>query len=133
MMKFKRMSLISCILCMGFANISMGATEAQLQSVLQKYGVPQAKDCGTKNEAHFNGALPECQDEGMYYDKKNRRCDYCEIGYATDSKTDTECKPIVCPAGFGGVIIRDGLCPAGYGLFQITGGNCPAGTILTKT
>ncbi len=98
-----------------------------------KYGVPQAKDCGTKNEAHFNGALPECQDEGMYYDKKNRRCDYCEIGYATDSKTDTECKPIVCPAGFGGVIIRDGLCPAGYGLFQITGGNCPAGTILTKT
>ena len=79
MRKFKRMSLISCILCMGFANISMGATEAQLQSVLQKYGVPQAKDCGTKNEAHYNGSAPECQEWCMYYDKPNRRCDVCPI------------------------------------------------------
>ncbi len=116
-----------------YNSVVFSATTVQLESVLQKYGVPKASDCGTINEAHYNGSDPECQEWGMFYDTQNRRCDYCEIGYATDSKTDTECKPIVCPAGFGGVIIRDGLCPAGYGLFQITGGNCPAGTILTKT
>ena len=132
MKKVIKSIMISCLLCTGFANISMGATEAQLQSTLQKYGVPQAKDCGTSNEPHYNGSAPECQYIGMYYDKKNRRCEECPLGTATDSKTDTSCKAIICPDGYGGTIIRDGLCPDGYGLFQITGGNCPDGTRLIK-
>ena len=115
-----------------FPHNGKSATTTQLQSVLQKYGVPMISDCGTKNEAHYNGSAPECQEWGMYYDKPNRRCDVCPIGTATDSKTDTACKTIVCPNGNVGTIINDGKCPAGYILQQITGGSCPVGSVLTK-
>ena len=124
--------MVSCILCTGFSNIGYSATTAQLQSVLQKYGVPYTSDCGTLNEAHFNGSKPECQQLGMFYNKSKRRCEPCPLGTATDTKTDTSCKAIVCPNGHVGTIINDGKCPAGYVLQQITGGSCPMGNVLEK-
>ena len=124
--------ILSCVLCTTISNIGHSATTSELQSVLEKYGVPYTSDCGTKNEAHYNGILPECQEWGMYYDKPNRRCDYCEMGYITDSKTDTKCREIKCPDGYAITIIKDGICPEGYGLFEITNGTYPDGTQLHK-
>ncbi len=124
--------MISCFLCTGFSNIGYSATTAQLQSTLQKYGVPKASDCGTINEAYYNGSAPECQELGMFYNKTNRRCETCELGYTTSSKTDTSCKAINCGTGNIGTKITNGVCPAGYILQQITGGSCSVGSILTK-
>ncbi len=124
--------ILSIFMLVFFSYEVKSATTVQLESVLQKYGVPKASDCGTINEAHYNGSAPECQEWGMFYDTQNRRCDYCEIGYKTNSKTDIECVAIVCPAGYTGNIINDGKCPTGYILQQITGGSCPVGNVLTE-
>ena len=115
-----------------YNSVVFSATTVQLESVLQKYGVPKASDCGTENEPHYNGVAPECQEWGMFYDKPNRRCTYCELGYVTINKTDTECTEILCQPGYGGQIIKDGKCPPGFGIFHITSGNCPVGSRLWK-
>ena len=131
-MNYKKIIYLIPIFYISLSNTSNSATTSQLKSVLEKYGVPYTSDCGTLNEAHFNGSKPECQQLGMFYNKSKRRCEPCPLGTATDTKTDTSCKDIVCPNGNVGTIINDGKCPAGYVLQQITGGSCPMGNVLEK-
>ena len=132
MTKIIKSIMISCILCTGLSSVVYSATTSQLTSILSKYCVAPAGACGTDNEAIYTSNRCECKQCGYFYNTTSRKCEPCPLGTATDTKTDTSCKDIVCPNGHVGTIINDGKCPAGYILQQITGGSCPVGSVLTK-
>ena len=104
-------------------------SQANLLESLQKYCVPKnGAGCEENVRATYDEDKGYCTCNSITkrYNSGDRACEDCVTGsYA--SKDYRSCEPIVCPAGYGAVLITDGKCPSGYGLKQVTNGGCPSG------
>ena len=105
------------------------ASNANLLESLQKYCVPKSgAGCSDNVKATYDERSGNCICNSITkrYDVNNRACEDCITGSYASSDYKS-CEPIVCPAGYGAVLITGGKCPSGYGLRQVVNGGCPSG------
>ena len=111
---------------MVYSNVCHATT---LLESLQKYCVPKnGAGCEENVRATYDEDKGYCTCNSITkrYNSGDRACEECITGSYASSNWKT-CEPIVCPAGYGAVLITDGKCPSGYGLKQVTNGGCPSG------
>ena len=125
----KRKKTILFILIFESFCLSQKSQAKTLLESLQEYCVPKdGAGCseGVKATYDERTGLCTCNSITKRYNLNNRVCEDCISGSFASSNWKT-CEPIVCPAGYGAVLVQNGACPNGYGLRQVTNGKCPSG------
>ena len=123
--------ILFLILSISITKPSYAVSSSILDKLLSNYCISKkgSSICSSDEEAQFlRDGTNRCKCGGWkYWSRDNRLCTDCPIDSIRNEDNLDSCRKIICPAGYGGVVIHDGRCPGGYGVTRITNNKCPGG------